>query len=515
MAAATLSELPDELVLDIISRCSHANLLCLARVNKRMYEIASSILYAHVHFRWNFKKSESPRNAHFERDYKKLESTGPPHAISLLGAFLRKPHLGLHVQRLELLGGGFDYRYPYSFILNHDKEKLKSLSYEELRPPPLWWDGAEETLRSAISLVAEFDLPYLELWVEKLREGTMDAIVALMLVRLPNLRSLIVQRDFTKEQTCVMAVLRTVALEKLDWLPRFIHLREISMRFDMDDWICRNANSQLLLPLFYLPAIEALDLDLDDPMQWSWPTPAPPDAASIKSLTLRNVREHGLKFILATTKNLEKLEWMASHSQVSIINQASDATTSKMMDLDVVTGALLPLRNTLVDLSLGLNTVHPFGEDFFYLDFHGSLTGIAQLEKVERFQVELVYLASNALFDNRFPIWERVPRNLRILVFWPPPLIFPVADDQEEELGTSILFRNMREWMHKWRGETPRLERIEVLTFAGDAWSWGRQFFRDLFAEDATAGIEMVYSCEEIWGGTSPVEHPPYDETGW
>ncbi|KAI6382522.1 hypothetical protein MCOR32_003012 [Pyricularia oryzae] len=400
MAAATLSELPDELVLDIISRCSHANLLCLARVNKRMYEIASSILYAHVHFRWNFKKSESPRNAHFERDYKKLESTGPPHAISLLGAFLRKPHLGLHVQRLELLGGGFDYRYPYSFILNHDKEKLKSLSYEELRPPPLWWDGAEETLRSAISLVAEFDLPYLELWVEKLREGTMDAIVALMLVRLPNLRSLIVQRDFTKEQTCVMAVLRTVALERLDWLPRFIHLREISMRFDMDDWICRNANSQLLLPLFYLPAIEALDLDLDDPMQWSWPTPAPPDAASIKSLTLRNVREHGLKFILATTKNLEKLEWMASHSQ-------------------------------------------------------------------------------------------------------------------EEELGTSILFRNMREWMHKWRGETPRLERIEVLTFAGDAWSWGRQFFRDLFAEDATAGIEMVYSCEEIWGGTSPVEHPPYDETGW
>ncbi|TLD05011.1 uncharacterized protein PgNI_09262 [Pyricularia grisea] len=515
MAAITLPDLPDELVLEIFSRCSHADLLYLARVNKRMYEIASSLIYAHVHFRWNFKKSESSRNANYAREFKKLETTGPPHAISLLGAFLRKPHLGLHVQHLELLGGGFDYHSPHAFILNHDREKLKSLSYEELRPPTLWWDGAEETLRSAISLIAELDLPYSELWVERLREGTMDAIVALILVRLPNLRSLVVQRDFTKETTCVMAVLRTIALEKLDWLPRVIHLREVSMRFDMDDCVYRDANLQDLLPLFYLPAIEALDLDLDDPMQWSWPTPAPPEAASLKSLTLNNIREQGLKFILAAAQSLETLEWVASHSQMSIIKQDSDATTSKMMDLDIVTGALLPIRSTLVDLTLGLNTVHPFGEDFFYLDFHGSLAGIAQLEKVERFEVELVYLASNALFDNRFRIWERVPRNLRILVFREPPGIFPIVDDREEELGTSILFRNMREWMHKWRGETPRLERIEVLTSPSDQWSWGRQFFRDLFAEDATTGIEMVYSCEEIWGGTSPVDHPPYDETGW
>ncbi|KAI6345082.1 hypothetical protein MCOR25_011057 [Pyricularia grisea] len=515
MADVTFSDLPDELVLDIASRCSHADLLSLARVNTRMHKIASSLIYAHVHFGWNFKKSESSRNAYFGRDFEKLETTGPPHAISLLGAFLRKPHLGLHVQRLELLGSRFNYQSSHAFILNHDKEQLKSLSYQKLMPPTLWWDGAEETLRSAISLVAELDLPYSELWAEKLREGTMDAIVALILTRLPNLRSLIVQRDFTKEKTCVTAVLRTITLEKLDWLPQFIHLREVSMRFDMDDCVYRDANTQDLLPLFYLPAIEALDLDLDDPMQWSWPTPTPPDASSLKSLTLHNVREHGLNFILATTQNLEKLEWVASHSQMSIIKQEVDATTSKMMDLDIVTGALLPLRNTLVNLTLGLRTDHPFGDDYFYLDFHGSLAGIAQLEQVERFEVELAYLASNALFDNRFPIWERLPRNLRILVFRKHPLIFSVADDQEEELGTSILFRNMREWMHKWRGETPRLERIEVLTLPGDYWSWGRQFFRDLFAEDAMAGIEMVYSCEEIWGDTSPVDHPPYDETGW
>ncbi|TLD23146.1 hypothetical protein PspLS_07100 [Pyricularia sp. CBS 133598] len=515
MAAKTLFDLPDEVVLNVFSRCSHADLLSLARVNKRIHEIASSIIYAHVHIRWDFKKSESPRNAHFERDFKELETAGPPHAISLLGTFLRKPHLGLHVQRLELLGSEFDYHYPYSF-LNHNKEKLKSLSYEELGPPPLWWDGAEKTLRSAISLVAELDLPYADLWVEKLREGTMDAIVAIILVRLPNLRSLIIQRDFTKEQTCVAAVLRTVALEnRLDWLPRFIHLREVSMRFDMDDCVYRDANTQDLLPLFYLPAIEVLDLDFDDPMQWSWPTPAPPNATSLKCLKLKNIREQGLKFILATTQNLEKLEWVASHSQLSIIKQDFDATTSKIMDLDIVMGALIPLRSTLVDLTLGLKAVRPFGEDCFYLDFHGSLTGIAQFEKVERFEVELPYLASDALFDNRFPIWERVPRNLRILVFREDPGIFRVVDDREEEFGTSILFRNMREWMHKRRGETPRLERIEVLTSPGDCWSWGRQFFRDLFVEDATAGIEMVYSCEEIWGGLGPVDHPPYDETGW
>ncbi|TLD24788.1 hypothetical protein PspLS_06283 [Pyricularia sp. CBS 133598] len=515
MAANPLPELPDELLLDILSRCSHADLLSLARVNKRMYKIASSLIYAHVHFGWNFKKSVSSRNAYFGRDFEKLETTGPPHAISLLGAFLRKPYLSLHVQRLELLGSRFNYQSPYAFTLNYDQEKLKSPSYQKLRPPTLWWDGAEDTLRSAISLIAELDLPYSELWVKKLREGTMDAIVALILSRLPNLRSLIVQRDFTKEQTCVTAVLRTIALEKLDWLPRFIHLRKVSIRFDMDDCVYRDANTQGLLPLFYLPAIEALDLDFDDPMQWSWPTPTPPDAASIKSLTLHNIRERGLKLILATTQNLKKLEWVASHSQMSIIKQDFDATTSKIMDLDILMGALLPLRSTLVELTLGLETDHPFGEDYFYLDFYGSLTGITQLEKVERFEVELSYLASNALFDNRFPIWERLPRNLRILVLRKHPLIFPVADDQEEELGTSILFRNMREWMHKWRGETPRLERIEVLTLPGDYWSWGRQFFRDLFAEDATAGIEMVYSCEEVWGGTSPVDHPPYDETGW
>ncbi|KAK8134430.1 hypothetical protein PG984_006442 [Apiospora sp. TS-2023a] len=485
---------PNELISSILSFCSPADLLCLSRVNKRFNELANAVLYSNVQFTWTV-------------------SVTPP-VTNFLRSILSKPQLAGHVQSVRLAGDISFHQPP------HRRSPL----------PKLPWNEAESALGLATGLVDELQLSYSENWTRELREGTMDAIMALLLARLPFLRSLVVTANYMREMELLGAMFRSALYKESpgSWLSDFHQLEEVSFNTLTSQSTYRNPNTPHLLPFFYSPAMRALDLDLDNPVSFAWPA-GPPDLTNLCSLKLQNIREPALKCILSATPNLRVLDWEFMHSESQTTTQVStDLTNPALADLDVIVDALTPVRATLVDLTIRARVIRADGNmDEPVVQIRGSLAGLVEFDKVERFSVALPFLAGEIIPNNTFRISERVPRNLRTLVLRSDLAIYTDEfwvytngatspdniDDFDPQWDAVALYINLRAWFYKWRTTTnPHFRHLEVMA----KWDWDheemRQALRDLCSEERVQ-VALTFTGLPPRSTDEPyVPPPPYDE---
>lgn len=105
------------------------------------------------------------------------------------------------------------------------------------------------------------------------------------------------------------------------------------------------------------------------------------------------------------------------HSERQTTKQESEELLNPALaDLDVIVDALTPVRATLLDLTIRACIIQ--SESLFQpvVQIRGSLAGLVDFDKVERFAVALPFLAGEIIPNNSFRISERVPRNIRTLV---------------------------------------------------------------------------------------------------
>ncbi|KAK7908468.1 hypothetical protein PG985_015771 [Apiospora marii] len=444
-----LLDCPSEIISSILLSCSRADHLRLSRVNKQLNTVANRLLYSTVQFRWTAPDT-------FEA------LTNPPVTI-FLRTILGNPQLAVLVRSLRLVGNG-------SFW--HHWRAHESL-------PTRSWAGTGSTVDRAAALVAELPLSYTADWLRGLEVGTMDAIIAFLLTRLQNLRSFVTKANFTKEMSLQMAMLRSALCgrNQVGWPPRSGQLEQVSADFYRNYDVQCDTNTDTLLPFFYLPAIQALDLRLDHPARFAWPAAAAPDCTTLTSLTLRHVRESALKEILSCTKRLAKLDWQFFYSERNMTTlQIGDALLyPPIADLDVLVDALTPIRDTLKDLTIRAHAIQPVQLEYQTpIEVRGSLEGLVDFPKVERFEVPLPFLAGRLVPNNRFRVSERIPQNLRMLVFNDGLQEFADSMLDLDEWNYDEIASNLRDWLlyEDAGSSTPFMRQLELGLVSG-AWEGG------------------------------------------
>ncbi|KAK7965212.1 hypothetical protein PG996_000433 [Apiospora saccharicola] len=441
-----LLKCPNEILSSILLSCPPADRFRVSLVNKQLNGVANRFLYSTVKFRWT-----APRTTNAEVT---------PSLTIFLRSILGNPQLAAFVQHLCLDG---------SLYWN-----LRSCG----NLPTISWAGTGSTLDRAVSLVTELSVPYAQDWVRGLEEGTIDALIAFLLTRLPNLRSFATASLFTQEWTLQRAMFHSVVYgqNRVGWLPRFDQLSDVLADFYRDYNILCDSNTDTLLSFFYLPAIQTLDLCLDNPARFSWPAATAPDCTTLTSLTLCHVRESALKEILSSTKQLIKLNWqfLQCDHNLTTENEDDPPLYPPIADLDVIVDALTPVRDTLKDLTIGADAIKRERVSYdISIEVRGSLKGLVEFPKVERFEVPLPFLAGQLVPNNRFRISGQIPQNLRTLVLNSDLRYFAAHIDWAGEWDDGEIALNLRDWLlyEEFESDTPFMEQLE-LGFLEDR-GWG------------------------------------------
>lgn len=147
---------------------SSAELHALCLVNKTCGTIAEKFLYSKIQMTW-------------------LKADRPPPIIQLLRTLFSRPQLAAYITTVHLDSNFYDY-WNFQFKI-----------------PNLPVSGAE--LDQPIAFIRGTGAPYSNLWIQELRQGSLDAFVALLLAQLSNVRYLYLANDFTRQSALVGMVL--------------------------------------------------------------------------------------------------------------------------------------------------------------------------------------------------------------------------------------------------------------------------------------------------------------------
>ena len=272
-----LGDCPNEIQLSILGLLSSADLLSMCMIGKQLHDLPESLLYSAVDMKWT-------------KEYI------PPITL-LLRSILDRPELGYHVHTLHLDGGEFK-------------------TCIEMDDPLHQIPVAALQIDKALVMVQHNRVPRhkAKFWMAELQSGTMEAIVAVLLSILPNLRTLHLEPNFTVKTTFLVIMLRS-ALCKLSEdhsASRFQNLNCVT--FDSKAHLnCPrvNKNTADVLPFFYLPKIQHLIISIDNTTEFVWAVDTP-HPSSLRYLKLYKLREMHLEPLLLTLSGLQSLHWGSS-----------------------------------------------------------------------------------------------------------------------------------------------------------------------------------------------------------
>ncbi len=377
-----------------------------------------------------------------------------PHLVALLvRSILRRPELAAHIRTLSLRGG--DHSHP---------------SWEEKVPRKVVDEG---DLHEAVSLVAGTRLPYREWWIAELRQGSLDAYIALLLLRLPHLRRLHLGHVFFLEGDLTRLVLRSVLYSpQSDWLEVDVstslgELRTVSFIRDGPYHLIRtNRNTERTLLFFCLPSLEEMIVSIDNPLPLTpalpWPTAQPPIAASLTTLSLcGTMRESHLGQLLVTTPSLRFLHWIWR-----FIPDREDQHNSPVIDLDQLMPALAYVKETLTALTIGAVShranLAPTPPP---LRVQGSIRALAGFDRLTHLFIPLVFFTGFSL-PARERLGECLPRNLEELTLTDDLYIDVDINEIWDEAGHTGTIAAWLEDVGSW---TPRLRKLCLVLQACDS----------------------------------------------
>ncbi|KAK7430495.1 hypothetical protein QQZ08_003014 [Neonectria magnoliae] len=442
MASPLLSS-PTDILRLILASLSSSTLHKLCLVHTDLRSLAERFLYASIHWTWT-------------------ESQTPP-IILLLRSILRRPELAAFIQNLTLNGATFERNQHHS-----RRESPKLLV-------------AEEDLDGLVRCIERIDVPYGDLWIQEMRAGSMNAFVALLLSQLPDLRSLHLGKNFTRETLLVGMMLRSALCDKPTnhCLPSYEHLKDVSIaHFTLGIDIGRYThfrNIADVLPLFYLPSVERITASVDNPVTFAWPAAHPPSLSKLTSMNLAMIREGNLGQVLSAASGLQKLRWDWCYRE-----DLRDRFVTDAIDLDRIATDLSHVRNTLAELTISAASDMVRAEpEFPPLRITGQFNAFRNLTALKRLEVPLPFLLgfSPSRPDMKL-LSDVLPPNIEFLT---------ITDDlylqQEWEWRDVHLLQVLRSWLQDWRTSTPHLRGFRLLLKIMDYEEWGppmRQELRDL-----------------------------------
>jgi hypothetical protein len=316
----SLSDLPTEILSAILLHATKEDCLSLATVDRRLHSVATEQLYRNISMDWlNYKL---------------------PPVSKLLRTLIDNRGLRPLVKSLTLQGGHSSTQHVYYAIkvpLTLDQEK-------------------------ASSIILDTHFPHVERWKTAFREGSLDAVVSLIVILLPELVHLSILDNFARDnrilnQTCVHALQSKMRHEGKKSSAEACQLN-LSTLCDVTIFQrpCTNKdplwkNTPEILAWFYLPAMKRLRLTIDNPFDFAWPFPQPPQAQNLRYLDLDKIRECRALPIFAACPQLKELAWNLRHENGSDPGVISE--DEACIDLRQVTAALACLHDSLEILSLG------------------------------------------------------------------------------------------------------------------------------------------------------------------
>ncbi|EHK49171.1 uncharacterized protein TrAtP1_000227 [Trichoderma atroviride] len=449
---ADLLDCPPEILCSILEclPAHHLRSICLA--NKGLRKIAEPLLYARIELVWN-------------------EARTPP-IIPFIRSLQRRPSLANQVQHLTLNARWRSHLYGRVMIEDPD-----GFSFHQL-PPSISVDGSE--LASLVTTIQDINPPFRDLWIQELGNGVMDAFVILLLSLIPNLTHLRLIGVFARETRLLGMLLRASLCQTSHCeLPRFQYLQEVDFDPELNpfrDWQTKNTAD--VLPLLYLPSVQSIKFEVDNPFTFSWPTHRP-SPSNITALDLQILREGLLGCILAVTENLKTLrwEWVYEPDLKSEFN-------NHVINLDQIITDLSLVQDTLENLHL-LANVGPEVPDYPVLEIKGSLRGLKNFEKIQTFEAPQVFLVGFSPNNNLGCLEDLLPKNIYHLTInddlsWLEEVVWEDRD----------LFAMLQRWWENLTPYTPHFHSFELSLLCEDR-GWCAEIRNELSELCARLGIRL------------------------
>ncbi|KAL6228839.1 hypothetical protein BDW75DRAFT_235618 [Aspergillus navahoensis] len=449
------------MVLKMLSATEHRT-LCLVNQDIRQHPF----IYSKIQWTWQKDRPDSP-----------------PPIPQLLRILLSRPQLAGYITDVRLDG------YTYRISRKGFRWTIPSI------PIP------NDELDKPIEFIRQTEVPYSNRWIQELRDGTIDAIVALLLAQLNNLKYLYLSGDFTRRTALIGMVLQSAICEPIDnGLPDFRRLQDVSFLVPQgrdEAWDQKTKNTADVLPLFYLPNVQRMSASIQNPDEFRWTTARLPNPTKLISLDLTHVREGYLGELLSVTKNLRSLRW-----EWYFDYGVEDRFTTPIVELTQIVAALSTVRDTLTDLTIFADCecdVH--GGDAFRpaIKTEGSLHSLVNFDMLRSLQIPWAFLVGFVQdMTKRLP--DVIPRNIEYLIIT-DDLALQNDDNMpphwpQWEWKDYAIVDLLQSWLEDWGACTPHLRRITLLLSWIDTdmneWSPGmRDRLRELGGRTGVA-LELI-----------------------
>lgn len=311
-------------------------------------------------------------------------------------------------------------------------------------------------------------------WAVQVGQRRMDALLALLVSRLPNLSSLILEAGAV-EETHMLGMMLTAAVCKGNShprLPKFERLSNVTIFPPLPGQIAfngprewfRQRNTADILPFLYLPALSSLRAQIDNPHCLEWPSRTKPECLNLRSLDLTDILRRGtINDFLCVATRLETLRWEWWFDPAA--NNCSGSTMlaydpEPTFDLDIISSNLGMVRTTLrsLTLSIGCDGGSDFAGLFPDLWIRGSLHSLRDFPQLRNLEVPLSFLVGFERRNGvRLEVW--LPANVETLtIIDDPRVVIDVYTWTAEDVLPLV-----EAWLQLWRTWTPLLKRVTWL----------------------------------------------------
>lgn len=422
---ASFLRCPVEVCDSILAYLPRTDLLNICLVHEDLRTIAEPYLYSDIQLIWE-------------------EKLQPHHITSLLCNLLRRPRLATYVRKVSLVGLKF-HNY-----------------FDEKRAPKI--QVPEDELEEVLAFVKKTTVPYRQIWLEELQNGTMDAFVAVLLSQPLRLTYLAIEDDFLWESRFIGLVLRSIIFDepnasdscglRLDSR----HLETVSLQTSTDRFRHYNMrNTADLLPIFYLPSIKHFAASVDNPLAFSWPGTHPPSPSGLRKLKLDYIREPFLGQLLSITDQLQSLDWRWYYFPDVYDQQYHE----RILDLTQIIKSISYVRDTLTELVLSaMNENNP---DPLPLTIQGSIKGLTGFQKLTKLTIPRAFLMEGWTSSLTKKIEKYLPSSLQSLT-----ITKDLVSNDEFEWDDHDFYILLKRWLKKYWATTPHLRDLTVMTEEAD-----------------------------------------------
>ncbi|KAH7383493.1 hypothetical protein BKA64DRAFT_682460 [Cadophora sp. MPI-SDFR-AT-0126] len=453
----------DDILRAILDECSQRELYQLSLVSRRLRVLAESRLYSTIQSTWTH--------------------TTDPITFLLLRSILARPVLASQIRNL---------------VFRSDRGRMGCDLPIKISPPT-----DEEELMKIFAVIRGSGIPCEDatLWTKEIREGSIDAPLAVLLSLLPNLTSIFLDKDFTRTSTSFRIMLKhALRTDGLTGVSVFISdltsLRKVNLSGVLHITtngrgitVQKNPKLILFVLLFlYSPGIQHLSAIVDDPGSLVWPTNTA-CSSTLTSLHLSKIREGNLGQILSHCPNLQTLSYFW------YVDEDCSSPLLPFLDCQSLDYSLSYVQTSLKLLRIAADFQPTWIDCVDLLPPRGMIGTITTLPKfllLEKLEIPFFLLLGPEHSANPM-LGELLPPNLRQLSLT-DGLAAAEEDEWEDPQKFLLVLTN---WLadSTWKTHTPQLETLELYYI-----DWYRQMteesrhqFKDL---DERFGVRVKVTGE-------------------